>query len=330
MKILVTGAEGFIGSHLVERLVKSNHKVKAFVLYNSFNSLGWLDTLDKKIKKKIDFIVGDIRDENSMKESIKGCDVVINLAALIGIPYSYKSPRSYYDTNVIGTLNILQASKDLKVKKIIHTSTSEVYGTPIYTPIDERHPINSQSPYASSKVAADQLAISFYKSYNLPVTILRPFNTYGPRQSARAVIPTIITQILSGKKFVKLGNIETTRDLTYIDDTISGFINSITRKNDGEEINLGTGFDYSIKYLVNIISKILSVDVKIILDKKRVRPKKSEVLKLQSKNLKARKLLNWKPKYINKNGLALGLKRTIEWFANSENIKNYKSDKYNI
>ena len=330
MKILVTGAEGFIGSHLVERLVRLKHKVRAFVLYNSFNSFGWLDTLDDEIKKKIDIVTGDIRDEKSVKDSVRNCDAVIHLAALIGIPYSYKSPKSYIDTNVIGTLNVLQASKDCNVKKIIHTSTSEVYGTPIYTPIDENHPLQAQSPYASSKVAADHLAISFFKSFNLPVTILRPFNTYGPRQSARAIIPTIITQILSGKNKIKLGNINTTRDLTFIEDTVDGFINALNKKNFGHTINLGTGFDISIKNLTHTIGNLLNRNIQIITDKKRIRPKNSEVLKLQSKNLKAKKLLNWKPKYLKKSGLISGLKKTIDWFKKSKNIKKYKANLYNI
>jgi len=330
MKILVTGAEGFIGSHLVERLVRLKHKVRAFVLYNSFNSFGWLDTLDDEIKKKIDIVTGDIRDEKSVKDSVRNCDVVIHLAALIGIPYSYKSPKSYIDTNVIGTLNVLQASKDCNVKKIIHTSTSEVYGTPIYTPIDENHPLQAQSPYASSKVAADHLAISFFKSFNLPVTILRPFNTYGPRQSARAIIPTIITQILSGKNKIKLGNINTTRDLTFIEDTVDGFISALNKKNFGHTINLGTGFDISIKNLTHTIGNLLNRNIQIITDKKRIRPKNSEVLKLQSKNLKAKKLLNWKPKYGGVKGFKLGLKKTIEWFQDPRNLKDYNSQSYSI
>ena len=229
-KILVTGADGFIGSHLVEALVKKNYKVKALVYYNSFNSFGWIDKIDSKIKNKIEVISGDIRDINIIKSSLKNCQCVINLAALIGIPYSYFSPKSYYDTNVEGTLNILQAAKDLKVKKIIHTSTSEVYGTPEYLPIDETHRINAQSPYAASKVSADQLALSFYQSFSTPVSIIRPFNTFGPRQSARAIIPTIILQILSGKKKLKLGNLYSTRDLSFIDDTVDGFIAMIKKK----------------------------------------------------------------------------------------------------
>ena len=271
-RILVTGADGFIGSHLVETLVKKNYKVKALVYYNSFNSFGWLDKIDNKIKNKIEVISGDIRDINIIKSSLKNCQCVINLAALIGIPYSYFSPKSYYDTNVDGTLNILQAAKDLKIKKIIHTSTSEVYGTPEYLPIDETHRVNAQSPYAASKISADQLALSFYQSFSTPVSIIRPFNTFGPRQSARAIIPTIILQILSGKKKIKLGNLYSTRDLSFIDDTVDGFIAMIKKNTFGEIINLGTGYDVSIKKLVMLIAKAMSVKVEILIDK-RVRPK---------------------------------------------------------
>lgn len=330
MKILVTGSEGFIGSHLVEKLVSLNFKVKAFVLYNSFNSYGWLDKIDYKIKNKIEIFIGDIRDENSVKNSLKNCDAVIHLAALVGIPYSYNSPKSYVETNVGGTLNILQASRELGIKKVIHTSTSEVYGTPNYLPIDERHPLNAQSPYAASKIAADQLALSFYKSFELPVTIVRPFNTYGPRQSARAIIPTIISQILSGEKDVYLGNLKTSRDLTYIDDTVNGFISALKMKKSGEVLNLGVGKDFYIDEIVNIISRLLSVKVNIKIDKNRIRPKYSEVINLRSKNIKAKKLINWRPTYINKSGLILGLKKTIKWFSDIENQKNYKSKLYNI
>lgn len=330
MKILITGSEGFIGSHLVEKLVSLNFKVKAFILYNSFNSYGWLDKIDNKIKNKIEIFFGDIRDENSVKNSLKNCEAVIHLAALIGIPYSYNSPKSYVDTNVVGTLNVLQASKELGIKKIIHTSTSEVYGTPNYLPIDERHQLNAQSPYAASKIAADQLALSFYKSFQLPVTIVRPFNTYGPRQSARAVIPTIISQILSGKKNIYLGNLKTSRDLTYIDDTVNGFVSALKIKKHGEVLNLGTGKDFYIGEIVKIISKLLSVKTNIIIDKNRIRPKLSEVINLRSKNTRAKKLINWRPVYSNRRGLILGLKKTIKWFSDSENQKNYKSKLYNI
>lgn len=329
-KILVTGADGFIGSHLVEALIKKKYKVKALVYYNSFNNYGWIDKIDNKIKNKIEVVAGDIRDVNIIKSSLKDCQCVINLAALVGIPYSYFSPKSYYDTNVVGTLNILQAANDLKIKKIIHTSTSEVYGTPEYLPIDETHRINAQSPYAASKISADQLALSFYRSFSTPVSIIRPFNTFGPRQSARAIIPTIILQILSGKKKLKLGNLHSTRDLTFIDDTVDGFIAMFKKNTFGEIINLGTGYDVSIKKLVTLIAKEMSVKVEILIDKKRLRPKKSEVEKLISNNKKAKKILNWQPRYLKEKGLVRGLSKTIEWFSKKENFKHYKSEIYNI
>ena len=330
MKIFLTGADGFIGSHLVEKLVNLNYQTKVLVMYNSFNSWGWLDTLDKKIRDKIEIFTGDIRDPNCLKEAMKGCDTVIHLAALIAIPFSYISPRSYIDTNVHGTLNVLEVSKELKISKIIHTSTSEVYGSAIYVPIDETHPIKGQSPYSASKIAADQLAISYYSSFNLPISILRPFNTYGPRQSARAIIPTIILQILNGKREIYLGDISTTRDFNYIDDTVSGFIAAIESKNGiGEIINIGSGYEISIQDLVKIIAEIMNVEIEIIEDKKRLRPKNSEVLRLCASNTKAKKILNWKPKFNNLEGLKKGLARTINWTKNNH-IDNYKNDIYNI
>ncbi len=331
MKILVTGADGFIGSHLCEKLVKKGHDVKAFVYYNSFNSYGWIDSIEKKIRDKLKIFSGDIRDENLVKKAVKGNEIIIHLAALVGIPYSYNSPQSYYETNVKGTLNILQAAKDLKVKKIIHTSTSEVYGTAKYLPIDEKHPVDGQSPYSASKIAADQMAISFYKSFGTPVTIIRPFNTYGPRQSARAIIPTIILQFLNGKREINLGSVNTTRDFSYIDDTINAFVKSITAKNtNGEIINLGSNSEVSIKDLVRIIASEMKVKHQIIKDKKRIRPSKSEVNRLLSKNLKAKKKLKWKPKYIARKGLIKGLRETINWLSESENFEKYKSNIYNI
>jgi len=331
MKILITGADGFIGSHLCEKLVKQGHEVKAFVHYNSFNSYGWIDSVEKKIQDKLKIFSGDIRDENLVRKAVKGNEIVIHLAALIGIPYSYESPKSYYETNVKGTLNILQAAKDLKVKKIIHTSTSEVYGTAKYLPIDEKHPIDGQSPYSASKIAADQMAISFYKSFGTPVSIMRPFNTYGPRQSARAIIPTIILQFLNGNKKIKLGSTNTTRDFSYIDDTVNAFIKSITAKKiNGEIINLGSGSEVSIEELVRIIASEMKIKYEIIKDKKRVRPSKSEVNRLLSKNSKAIKKLKWKPKYIARKGLIKGLRETINWLSKNENFKKYKSNIYNI
>ena len=331
MKILVTGADGFIGSHLSEALTKKGHKVTAFVYYNAFNSFGWLDNIEKKIKKSLKIFPGDIRDENLVRKAMKGCDAVINLAALIGIPYSYNSPKSYFETNVQGTLNIFQSAKDYKIKKVIHTSTSEVYGTAKYIPIDENHPLDGQSPYSASKIAADQLAISFYKSFNTPVAIIRPFNTYGPRQSARAIIPTIILQMINGNKEISLGSVKTTRDFSFIDDTVDAYMAAIKATDvNGEIINLGSGHETSIIDLVKIINTIVKKNCKIITDKKRVRPEKSEVERLLSSNSKAFKKLRWKPKYIGRAGLIKGLTKTIEWFKKKENFSRYKSDIYNV
>lgn len=328
--IFVTGADGFIGSHLVEKLISKSFNVKALVYYNSFNNYGWIDDIENKIKKKIEIVVGDIRDEKIIRDSLKNCDYILHLAALIGIPYSYISPKSYIDTNVVGTLNLLQAAKDLNIKRLIHTSTSEVYGSPSYLPIDEKHPLLGQSPYSASKIGADQLAMSYYHSFKTPISIIRPFNTFGPRQSARAIIPTIILQILSGRKDIKLGNIFATRDFNYIDDTVDGFLKILNSNSNGEVINIGSGYDISIENLVEIISKQMSVKVNIIKDNKRVRPKKSEVDRLKANNNKAKKLLGWKPKYLNKQGLIKGLVKTIDWFSKKENLKNYKTDIYNI
>ena len=331
MKILVTGADGFIGSHLCEKLVKRGHDVKAFVYYNTFNSFGWLDSIEKKIKKSLKIFPGDIRDENLVRKAMKGCDLVINLAALIGIPYSYNSPKSYFETNVQGTLNIFQSAKDYKIKKVIHTSTSEVYGTAKYIPIDENHPLDGQSPYSASKIAADQLAISFYKSFNTPVAIIRPFNTYGPRQSARAIIPTIILQMINGNKKINLGAVKTTRDFSFIDDTVDAYLAAIKAKDiEGEVINLGSGHETSILDLVKTTNRIMKKNCKIVIDKKRIRPNKSEVQRLLSSNSKALKKLNWKPKYVGHAGLIKGLTKTIKWFSKKENFSRYKADIYNV
>ena len=330
MKIFLTGSEGFIGSHLAEKLVKSGHNLTCLVLYNSFNSWGWLDQIDKKVKKDINIITGDIRDEFLIKKMIKkNTDVVINLAALIGIPYSYRAPKSYFDTNTIGLLNILNSAINTNIKKIIHTSTSEVYGTPKYIPIDEKHLVSAQSPYAASKIAADQIALSYYKSFNSPVTILRPFNTFGPRQSLRAIIPTIITQILNNKK-IKLGSLYPTRDLTYVDDTTDAFLSALNKKKDiGEIINIGSGFEVSVKDLVKKISKIMGQNIIIRKDTKRTRPKESEVNRLLANNKKAKKILDWTPQYTKKHGFENGLRKTIEWFSKKENLNKYKIDIFN-
>ncbi len=332
MKILVTGAEGFIGSHLVEALVRKGYEVKAFILYNSNNSIGWLEKCDKEIKDNFEVIFGDVRDLNGLSAAIKGCDFLIHLAALISIPFSYNSPQSYVETNVTGTLNILNVVKNFEVKKMIHTSTSEVYGSAIKVPISETHPLQPQSPYSASKIAADQLSLSFYNSFNTPVTILRPFNTYGPRQSTRAIIPTIITQILNGSKEINLGSLSPTRDFNYINDTVNGFIKCLEAKNTaGKVINLGSNFEISIADLVQLIMEITGVDIKVNRDAQRVRPKKSEVNRLIADNTIALNLLDWKPNYFGKSGLKKGLKATIDWFKIDENLNKYNNFyKYNI
>jgi len=330
-RILVTGADGFIGSHLVERLVRDGFNVRAFVFYNSFNSWGWLDNLPNQIKDEIEIFAGDIRDPFGVKEAMKGCDVVYHLAALIAIPFSYHSPSSYVETNISGTLNILQSARELNIDKIIHTSTSEVYGSANYVPIDENHPLQGQSPYSATKISADQLAFSFFSSFSLPVVTLRPFNTYGPRQSARAVIPTIISQLAQGSKKIRLGSIHPTRDFNYITDTVSGFVSVLNCENVyGETINLGSNFEVSIGDTVKTIAKIMDVDYSIITDDKRIRPKKSEVERLWADNKKAKELLGWQPEFSGMHGFEKGLSHTVEWFLDEKNLKSYKSHLYNI
>lgn len=330
-KILVTGADGFIGSHLVETLVKLGYNVKAFVYYNSFNSWGWLDNSTSDVKEQIEVFSGDIRDPYGVKEAMKGCDVVLHLAALIAIPYSYHSPDTYIDTNIKGTLNILQAGKELGVDKIVHTSTSEVYGTALYVPIDEKHPLQGQSPYSASKIGADQLALSFYRSFDTPVSIIRPFNTYGPRQSARAVIPTIISQIISGEKQIELGALHPTRDFNYVKDTVKGFISvAESSESTGEVINIGSNFEVSIGDTVQMIADVMGSEITIKTDDKRLRPDKSEVDRLWADNSKAKDLLKWAPDYSGLEGMKKGLAETIDWFSDPENIKSYKSDIYNV
>ncbi len=325
--VLVTGADGFIGSHLVEKLIDEGNKVKAFVYYNSFNSWGWLDSFPKDKLKQIEIFAGDVRDPNGVRTAVKGVDTVYHLAALIAIPYSYHSPDSYVDTNVKGTLNILQAARDYNVERILVTSTSEVYGTAMYVPIDEKHPKQGQSPYSASKIGADAMADSFYRSFNLPVTIVRPFNTFGPRQSARAVIPTIITQLLAGKTEIKLGSLHPTRDLLFVKDTVNGFIEiAKSTKTIGEEINIATQQEISIQDLAQKIIDLINPKAKIISDDIRLRPEKSEVERLLGSAEKIRSLTNWKPHY----HFDEGLKQTIEWFRNPENLKNYKADIYNV
>ena len=329
--ILVTGADGFIGSHLVQTLVKQGYNVRAFVLYNSFNSWGWLDTLPGDIKQSIDIFSGDIRDPFGVKKACQGCQTIMHLAALIGIPYSYHSPDTYVDTNIKGTLNILQAAKDLDIQQTMITSTSEVYGTARYVPIDEKHPLQPQSPYSATKIAADQMALSFYYSFELPVTIARPFNTYGPRQSARAVIPTIITQIANGADSIHLGSLTPTRDFNYVQDTVNGMI-SIATNNQlaGETINLGSNYEISIGNLVSLIAQIMQKDISITTDEQRIRPKDSEVERLWADNSKSLQKLDWSPEFAGIEGLRKGLELTIEWFSDPDNLRQYKSGIYNV
>ena len=329
--ILVTGADGFIGSHLTEELVRQGHSVRAFVYYNSFSSWGWLDRCSPEVKGKFEVFSGDIRDPHGVREAMKGCEAVIHLAALIAIPFSYHSPDTYVDTNIKGTLNVLQAAREIGVKRVIHTSTSEVYGTAQFVPITEDHPLQGQSPYSATKIAADQLAFSFYSSFDLPVVILRPFNTYGPRQSARAVIPTIITQIATGQKEIKLGAISPTRDFNYVKDTVDGFVATLNSKNGlGEVINLGSNFEISIKETVELIAEIMGVTISIAQDGDRLRPASSEVERLWADNSKAKEILNWKPRFAGRNGLKSGLEETIAWFSQPENLSGYKSGIYNL
>jgi len=325
MKVLVTGADGFIGSHLTERLLEEGYDVKAFTFYNSFNSWGWLDSLPEKKLNEIEIFSGDIRDPNGVFEAMKGVDKVFHLAALIAIPFSYHSPDSYVDTNIKGTLNVLQAARKLDTSRILITSTSEVYGTAQYVPIDEKHPYQGQSPYSATKIGADRLAESFYRSFNLPVSIVRPFNTYGPRQSARAVIPTIILQLLSGKDRIKLGSLTPTRDFNYVKDTANGFIEiAKSEKTIGEEINIATQDEISIGRLAEELISQINPSAKIICDEQRLRPEKSEVNRLLGSNEKIKNITGWEPKYTFEQGLA----ETIEFFRN--NLDRYKSDIYNI
>ena len=322
-KTLVTGAGGFIGSHLVETLIEKGNKVKAFIRYNSRNSWGWIE--NSLYRNEIEVYPGNIRDYDSVKDAMKGADVVFHLAALIGIPYSYVSPLAYLKTNVEGTYNILQAAKEVGVEKVIHTSTSEVYGTAQSIPITEEHPVNPQSPYSATKASADHLALSFYRSFGLPVAIIRPFNTYGPRQSARAVIPTIITQIASGKRKIKLGSLYPTRDLIYVKDTVEGFLKiAESGKCIGKVVNIGSNSEISIGNLVKLIAKLTNTEIEIVTEDKRIRPDKSEVERLWADNKKAKELLGWFPKYT----LEEGLKETIKWFET--NLHLFKPEIYNV
>ena len=326
-KVLVTGADGFIGSHLVEQLISDGYKVRAFVYYNSFNSWGWLDSLPKYILSQIEIFAGDIRDPNGVRTAMHDCSIVFHLAALIAIPFSYHSPDSYIDTNVKGTLNIVQAAKDLGVERVLVTSTSEVYGTAQYIPIDENHPRQPQSPYSASKIGADAIADSFYRSFDIPLTVVRPFNTFGPRQSARAVIPTIISQLLNGTEEIKLGDITPTRDLLFVKDTVNGFLKiAECDMLIGHEVNIATQSEISVGDLAQLLINQINPKAKIVTDSIRLRPEKSEVFRLFGSNQKLKSFTDWEQKF----SLAVGLEQTIEWFSDKKNLQQYKSEIYNI
>lgn len=330
-RILVTGADGFIGSHLTEELVRLGYPVRAFVLYNSFNSWGWLDHAPYDIRDSLEVFAGDVRDPHGVKEAMHGCNAVLHLAALVAIPYSYHSPDTYVDTNIKGTLNILQAARQLDVEKVVCTSTSEVYGTARYVPINEEHPLQGQSPYSATKIAADQIAMAFYRSFGTPVALIRPFNTYGPRQSARAVIPTVITQIASGQRTIKLGSTNPTRDFNYVKDTVRGFVAVMdAAASVGEVINIGSNYEISIGGLVEVIAQIMQVDLEIKKDPGRIRPEKSEVERLWADNTKAKLLSGWEPEFAGYDGLRRGLTETVSWFVNKENLSQYKPGTYNL
>lgn len=330
-RVLVTGADGFIGSHLTEFLVRSGVNVRAFVYYNSFNSWGWLDQAEESVRSSLDVFAGDIRDPHGVRTAMQGCDAVLHLAALIAIPYSYHSPDTYVDTNIKGTLNVLQAARDLQVQRIVHTSTSEVYGTARFVPITEEHPLQGQSPYSASKIGADQMALSFHLSFATPVAVIRPFNTYGPRQSARAVIPTIITQIAAGSRRIKLGAQSPTRDFNYVQDTVRGFL--AVAESDaavGQVINVGSNYEISIGDTARTIAQLMDREVEFVSDEQRLRPAGSEVERLWASNERAAALTGWKPEYAGIEGFRRGLRETIDWFTRAENLRRYKADVYNI
>jgi len=330
-KILVTGADGFIGSHLTEELVRQGYDVRAFVYYNSFNSWGWLDSSTKQIRESLDVFSGDIRDPHGVRKAMQGCDVVLHLAALIAIPYSYHSPDTYVDTNIKGTLNVVQAARELGVEKVVYTSTSEVYGTARFVPITEDHPLQGQSPYSATKIGADQIAMSFYNAFGTPVATIRPFNTYGPRQSARAIIPTVIIQIANGKRSIKLGSLHPTRDFSYVKDTVCGFIAvAESDRSVGEVINVGSNYEISIGETARLIAEVMGAEIEIETEDIRIRPEKSEVERLWADNSKAKELLGWEPAYGGREGFKRGLEDTAAWFTDPENLKRYKADIYNI
>ena len=330
-RVFVTGADGFIGSHLTETLVKRGFDVRAFVLYNPFGAWGWLDTLDADVKASLEVVAGDVRDAHALKEAMRGCDTVMHLAALIAIPYSYQAPETYLDTNARGTLNVLQAARELSMR-VVHTSTSEVYGSAQYVPIDEAHPLSAQSPYAASKIAADQLALSFQRSFDLPVVTVRPFNTYGPRQSARAVIPTVISQIAAGKRRIELGALTPTRNFNFVRDTVAGFIAAGTADTDvsGEVINLGSDFEVSIGETVELIAEVMNASVEVVCAQDRLRPARSEVTRLSADARKAAQLLSWTPDYAGRAGLKRGLLETAQWLTQADNLKGYRVDHYTL
>jgi len=331
MKLLVTGADGFIGSHLAEALVRRGHAVRAFVQYNSFGSRGWLDGCDARLAAKMQFIAGDVRDPHQVAEAVEGCEAVLHLAALIAIPFSYHAPDAYVETNVKGTLNVLQAARRHGVKRVLHTSTSEVYGTARAVPITEDHPLQAQSPYAATKAASDLLALSFHASFNLPVCVVRPFNTFGPRQSARAVVPTVISQIAAGSRKVRLGSLHPTRDFNYVSDTVHGFIAALeSDAGVGEVVNLGSGYEISIGDLARLIGEVMNADVAVELDPERVRPAASEVDRLCASNEKAHRLFGWKPELAGREGLRRGLEHTAEWFRQPANLARYRHEVYNV
>lgn len=328
-KVLVTGADGFIGSHLVEYLVRQGYDIRAFVLYNSFNSWGWLDTLPVDIRNSLDVFCGDIRDPNGVRTAVKGCEAVLHLAALIAIPYSYHSPDSYVDTNITGTLNILQAARDASLTRVVHTSTSEVYGTAQFVPITEEHPLQAQSPYAATKIGADQLALSFFRSFGTPVSVLRPFNTYGPRQSARAFIPTVITQLAAGLPQLKLGNLSPTRDFNFVTDTARAFeavLNCDAAI--GHTLNAGSGFEISMGETAGILMELMGKDVEILSDAQRVRPEKSEVERLWADATALRTLTGWRPEFGGREGFKRGLRATVDWFLQKKDMYAGKGGRY--
>jgi NAD dependent epimerase/dehydratase len=330
-KVLVTGADGFIGSHLVEHLVRAGADVRAFVFYNAMGSWGWLDHVDPAVQDELDVFAGDIRDPNGVRVALTGCDAVVHLAALIGIPFSYHSPDSYVETNITGTLNVLQAARDLGVQRIIHTSTSEVYGTARSVPIAEEHPLQAQSPYAATKIAADQIALSFHRSFETPVLVLRPFNTYGPRQSARAVLPTIILQIATGQRRLNLGATDPTRDFSYIEDTVEGYAAALASPDvEGRVLNLGSAFEISILDAARTIADVMNAEIEICTDPRRVRPRASEVERLWADNGAACKALEWAPKHGGRDGFRRGIEKTVAWFSEPENLGLYKPDRYHI